>query len=168
MTCDVDVIVEDLRWTDAFDVGMVAERAARMAVARVGWTHPSEVSLLACSDDRIAGLNGQFRDKDSATNVLSWPAFPVAPPGPGLTPAFPDPDPTEDATFLGDIALAYQTCLREAELASKPLETHATHLIVHGILHLFGFDHETDADARLMEDLETKILAELGVSSPYG
>mgnify|MGYP006287624467 CR=1 FL=1 len=97
------------------------------------------------------------------TNVLSWPAADRAPARPGETPAPPDPADGE----LGDIALSYETCAREAAEAGKTLEAHATHLIVHGILHLLGYDHETDADAALMERLEAEILGKMGVVAPY-
>jgi len=99
--------------------------------------------------------------------VLSWPAQDLAALVPGERPAKPLSDPFEDAISLGDIALAYETCAREAEAQNKPLANHTTHLVVHGLLHLLGYDHENDADADLMEQLEIEVLATMGIESPY-
>jgi probable rRNA maturation factor len=82
-------------------------------------------------------------------------------------PHLPPPNPVGPPEELGDIALAWETCAREAAEADKPVEHHVAHLLVHGLLHLLGFDHETDPDAELMEELETRILARLGVPDPY-
>lgn len=82
-------------------------------------------------------------------------------------PILPQPDPNGMPEELGDIALAYQTCAREAQEGGKSLADHTRHLVVHGLMHCLGFDHETDADAALMEGLETRILARLGVADPY-
>lgn len=120
-----------------------------------------EASLLACDDARIASLNEAFRGKVIATNVLSWPSEERGAPRPGGSPGAPvDPE-------LGDIAIAYQTCRREAEDAGRQLKDHATHLVVHGLLHLLGYDHDRDADATLMEGIETQALGNLGIDDPY-
>jgi probable rRNA maturation factor len=157
----VEVVVEDPRWSEA-GVEAVAERAAAAALTAAG-RDPElhEIGLLACDDARIAALNAEFRGKPTPTNVLSWPAFAGQPPEepPGL--------PGEGPLFLGDLALAYDTCLREAEAAGVPLADHVAHLVVHGVLHLLGHDHGDDAEAEAMEDLESKVLARLGVANPY-
>lgn len=152
----VDLIVEDPRW-DTLGLAQLAETAVQAALTHLpdGW----EVAILACDDSRIADLNAEFRAKPKATNVLSWPSEERA--NPGNTPA-----PPQDLE-LGDIAIAYDTCAREAMDQSKPLETHVTHLIVHGVLHLLGFDHESDADAQIMETLEVEVLGKLGIDNPY-
>ncbi|WP_298859933.1 rRNA maturation RNase YbeY [uncultured Sulfitobacter sp.] len=125
-----------------------------------------EVTLLACDDGRITTLNAEFRDKPTATNVLSWPTQPLAPPAEGQAP--PPPERGFDQMFeLGDIALSYDTCAREAGAAGKPFADHLTHLIVHGTLHLLGYDHITDGDAALMERIEVEILGNLGLDDPY-
>ncbi|HMQ93416.1 MAG TPA: rRNA maturation RNase YbeY [Amaricoccus sp.] len=153
----VDLVLEDPRWGE---VGLeaVAERAARAALAETG-RDPArhEVSLLACDDGRIAGLNEAFRGAAKPTNVLSWPAFEGAVPLPMAG----------ERVFLGDMALAFETCAREARAAGIPLADHAAHLVVHGLLHLLGHDHIDDTEAEAMEAIETKTLASLGIADPY-
>ena len=101
----------------------------------------------------IAALNAEFRGKPKPTNVLSWPTVEFEPHAPGARPELPDTD------ELGDIAIAYETCQREAEAQGKPFSDHATHLLVHAMLHLAGFDHIVDADAETMEDARAMIAA---------
>jgi probable rRNA maturation factor len=133
-----------------------------------GWSPSSSpCQILACDDARIAGLNADFRGKPVPTNVLSWPSEDRAAAAPGEMPHLPPPNPVGPPLELGDIALAFETCAREAAEAAPRRDDHVTHLVVHGLLHLLGFDHETDADAELMEGLETRILARLGVPDPY-
>jgi probable rRNA maturation factor len=162
----VDCLTEDHRW-DALGLETLAEQAARAALDRLG-LEPSayEISLLGCSDKRIAELNADFRGKPKPTNVLSWPSDERGAQAAGEMPHLPGPlaaGPRE----LGDIAIAWDTCQAEADLAQRALPHHVTHLIVHGTLHLLGFDHERDGDAALMEGLETDILAGLGIDDPY-
>jgi probable rRNA maturation factor len=163
----VETVIEDPRW-QAFGLAALAERAAQAALTGAG--RPSagfQIGLMGCDDARIATLNADFRDKPTPTNVLSWPSEERAPEFAGDTPDLPPPGPPDDPESLGDIAIAYDTCAREAAEQSKPLTDHVTHLIVHGVLHLLGYDHMTDEDAALMEALEVRILATLGVSDPY-
>ena len=110
--------------------------------------------MLSC-DAEVRELNANWRKQDKPTNVLSFPA----PKQPGAG---------DDDRFLGDIVLAAETVLREAAEQGIPLENHFRHLVLHGFLHLLGYDHETDAEAETMEALETHILATLGVPDPYG
>jgi probable rRNA maturation factor len=107
------------------------------------------VTILLADDATVQDLNARFRGKDAPTNVLSFPA------------------PATAAPHLGDIALAYGVCSREAQAQGKPLAHHLMHLTAHGVLHLLGYDHQSDADAEAMEALERKILAGLGVPDPY-
>jgi probable rRNA maturation factor len=123
--------------------------------------------VLGCDDARIAALNTTFRGKAVPTNVLSWPSQERAADTPGGRPAAPDPGSPDDPEELGDIAIAWETCASEAEGMGKPLATHAAHLIVHGTLHLLGYDHETDSDAALMEETEVRALAAMGLPNPY-
>jgi probable rRNA maturation factor len=121
---------------------------------------------LACDDVQIATLNAEFREKPTPTNVLSWPAEDLAAETDGASPTLPHPDITGEVS-LGDIAISYDTCAREAADAGKSLAEHTTHLIVHGLLHLLGYDHVRDRDATLMEETEVKILGTLGIDDPY-
>ncbi len=162
----VEALVEDARW-EALDLDALAERAARATLERLGLDPAAyEISLLGCSDRRIAELNEDFRGKPQPTNVLSWPSEERGAGKAGEMPHLPAPTPPMPLS-LGDVAIAYETCEREAREAGRPLPDHALHLLVHGTLHLLGFDHERDADALLMEGLETEILRGLGVADPY-
>ncbi|MGZ9812002.1 rRNA maturation RNase YbeY [Pseudoroseicyclus sp. H15] len=166
----VDVLIEDERWTP-LGLEPLAQRAAAEALGHLGLTGGKsggfEVALLACSDARIAALNADFRGKPRPTNVLSWPSVERGAAKPGAMPELPDPAAAGPGEELGDIAIAYETCAAEAEEAGRPLAAHVTHLIVHGMLHLLGFDHERDEDAALMEGLEAAILAKMGLPNPY-
>ncbi|MCC5991376.1 MAG: rRNA maturation RNase YbeY [Rhodobacteraceae bacterium] len=163
----VDLLIEDARW-HATGLEALAEAAASATLRDQGLGLGGfEIALLACDDARIAALNADFRDKPSATNVLSWPAWDLAAPEDGAPPDLPESGAPDDPEALGDIALAYDTCLREAKAQGKPLSDHLTHLIVHAVLHLLGYDHIRDKDAALMEETEIRILATLGVDNPY-
>ncbi len=159
-----DTMIEDPRW-DAVALDELAETAAAATLTHLGLNPADwEISILACDDARIAALNAEFRDKAGATNVLSWPSEDRAARTPGAEPQLPAPglDPE-----LGDIALAYDTCMAEALAAGKDPGDHVTHLLVHGVLHLLGFDHIRDEDATLMERIEAEILGKLGLPDPY-
>lgn len=146
-----------------------AEAAVLAALAAAG--APAErlsVSLLLADDAEIATLNARFRGQEKPTNVLSWPAFPLAAPWPdaeGID--APSLLLEERRSPLGDVALALETCAREAEAARLPLDAHAAHLIVHGVLHLLGYDHGTDEEAEAMAAREIAALDRLGVADPY-
>jgi len=162
----LDIAIEDTRWQTA-GLEALAEQAAAATLAHQGLdAEDCEISLLACDDARIAVLNAEFRDKPTPTNVLSWPAQELAADAPGGAPDQPEPDFTGELA-LGDIAIAYDTCAREAQAADKPIADHVTHLIVHGVLHLLGYDHIRDADATVMEALEVEILGKMGINNPY-
>ena len=155
----VDLIIEDGRW-DAVGLEALAERACGTTLAHLG-IEGAEISLMACDDRRIAELNAAFRGKSAPTNVLSWPSEERGAAVPGGVPA--DPEDLE----LGDIAIAYDICAREAADAGKEFESHLCHLLVHATLHLLGYDHIDDKDAALMERLEVEILGKLGLPDPY-
>ena len=160
----LDIVIEDPRWAEA-GLEPLATRAAEATLAHLGLDPEAwEIVLLACDDDRIAALNADFRGKPQPTNVLSWPSEERGAEAPGQPPAPPDP---ATGPELGDIAIAYDTCAREAAEAGLPLDHHVTHLLVHGTLHLLGYDHISDADAALMERIEVEILASIGVANPY-
>lgn len=148
----IDVDAEDPAWTQALpDAEAIVRVAAEAALAGLPEGAPPDAGLavLLADDETVADLNLRYRGKTGPTNVLSFPA----PPNP------------ED--HLGDIALAYGVCAREAHEQKKPLKHHLQHLVVHGVLHLVGYDHMTDAEAVAMEGLERDVLAGLGTPDPY-
>ena len=156
-----DCVIEDARW-EACDLPSIAERATRAALAIAGLQGEDwEVVVMACDDARIATLNADFRSKPVPTNVLSWPAEALGAATAGETPLAPE------GPELGDIAIAFETCEAEARDQGIEFAAHVAHLIVHAVLHLLGYDHIEDADATLMEGLEIKALASMGVQNPY-
>ncbi|MGR3496950.1 rRNA maturation RNase YbeY [Citreimonas sp.] len=162
-----ETIIEDERWQQA-DLPSLAERAAQAALAHLGVdSRLFEIAVLGCDDARIAALNADFRGKPRPTNVLSWPETDLSPDSPGAPAHAPEPGTPDDPEHLGDVALAFETCAAEAETGGTPLGAHVTHLVVHGVLHLLGYDHEDDSDAETMERLEVEILGKLGLPDPY-
>ncbi len=163
----VETLVEDARWADV-GLATLAERAATAALAGLGLRAVGfQIGLLGCDDARIAILNAEFRGKPQPTNVLSWPSAERAAEFVGENPDLPAPGTMDAPESLGDIAIAWETCAHEAAAEAKPMADHVTHLIVHGVLHLLGYDHTEAEDADLMEGLEVRVLASLGVSDPY-
>jgi probable rRNA maturation factor len=163
----VDLVIEDDRW-DEGALHALAERSARATLSYLSLSPDGyEIVVLACDDTRIATLNADFRGKPQATNVLSWPAWDLSAETDGDQPAAPPDANLDDPEALGDIALARDTCLREAAEQDKTPDDHLTHLIVHSVLHLLGYDHIRDKDAALMEETEIRILASMGVADPY-
>jgi probable rRNA maturation factor len=162
-----DTLIEDPRWQEA-GLEDLAETAARATLAHLGLDPTDwEIAVLACDDARIATLNATFREKPTPTNVLSWPEVDLAPAMPGAPPETPPTAGGAGPQHLGDIAIAYETCTREAAEQGKPIADHVTHLMVHGVLHLLGYDHIRDEDATLMETTEVAILGKLGLPDPY-
>ncbi len=145
----LDLVHQDPRWDAAGeDWDALANRALAAVNDALAPEKRGEVALLLADDAALQALNSQWRGKDAPTNVLSFP-----PALPGL--------------MLGDIALSYDTLVREAGEKGASLAHHAAHMIVHGLLHLHGFDHEADDEAEEMEALERRILATLGIADPY-
>ncbi|MCA0424194.1 MAG: rRNA maturation RNase YbeY [Proteobacteria bacterium] len=151
----VDIITERAEWDAEAGLTDALARGAEAALAASGirLLPGGEVSVLLTGDAEVRKLNARWRGKDAPTNVLSFPAAE----GARLI----------TSPVIGDIALAYETCHREAMAEGKTMQDHAVHLVVHGALHLVGFDHETDAEAEAMEALERQILAGLGIADPY-
>ncbi len=161
---NLELTIEDDRWGR---LEPLARRAVSAVLGHAGLdAELCEVSVLGCDDARIADLNAEFRDKATPTNVLSWPAEDLSPEQAGQTPPLPEPDFTGEIV-LGDVAISYDTCMHEAQQAGKSLDDHVTHLIVHGVLHLLGYDHIRDPDATLMERVEVEILGKMGIDDPY-
>jgi len=165
MPQSIDILIEDDRW-EALALLPLATRVLTPLFQDLGLSgQVFELCILGCDDAKITELNAEFRDKPKPTNVLSWPSFDLAPLVAGEKPALPPVDTYDKG--LGDIAISFDTCALEATAAGKDLSDHVTHLILHGALHLLGYDHETDADAKRMESLETRLLAKLGIDDPY-
>jgi probable rRNA maturation factor len=154
---DLDIVIDDEDWSAFGDAETIVTIAATAAAEQIGsHTDKAEVTIALSSDAEVAALNGTFRGKPKPTNVLSFPAAPQR-----NTPPYGVPKP------LGDIIIARQTVLREAADLGIPPSHHLSHLVVHGLLHLCGYDHETDQEAGAMEALETTILATIGIPDPY-
>ncbi len=158
---DIQISVEAENWTSEEELYVFSTKVLDAAVDFLKAEEkqpfpkqPVELSLVFTDDEAIREINAEWRDKDKATNVLSFPAYPLEPGG------MPGP-------MLGDIVIAHETVEREALDLEKSFEDHLTHLLVHGFLHLFGYDHLDTEEAEEMEGLETRILAKLGLSDPY-
>jgi probable rRNA maturation factor len=147
---NIDVIVESAQWNVLPDAQTVARNAIAQALAALNGRADAALAVLLTDDAAVRRLNATWRGLDKPTNVLSFPAVE-----------------TPDSQHLGDIAIAFETTAREAKDEGKPLADHLAHLAVHGCLHLAGYDHESDADAETMEQLERDILARLNVPDPY-
>jgi probable rRNA maturation factor len=152
MKLSLDISVPSPLWRRLPRARPIARETIAAAAAESSGVSEGDVSLCLADDSALRALNLSWRGIDKPTNVLSFPAAPGR---------------VGEAPALGDIALAYETLAREAEDLGVSLADHYRHLLVHGFLHLIGYDHETDAEAERMEALEAKILARLGVADPY-
>ena len=149
---EVEVVRHESGWTRAQITDALLRQAARAAL-RAAPPLPGgacRVTLVLTGDAEMRDLNRVWRGKDEATNVLSFPA-----------------DAVKDRGFLGDLVLAYETARKEAHAQDIPLTDHVRHLVIHGMLHLLGFDHEEDEEAERMETIERIALASIGVADPY-
>jgi probable rRNA maturation factor len=144
----IDVLIEDPAWEAAEPRAAALAEIAAAAVLEHERARAGDIAILLADDARLAALNAAFRGKHAPTNVLSFPS-------------------TAGADALGDIALAFGVCASEAAEQAKSLAHHLQHLTAHGVLHLLGYDHESDAEAEAMEAKERAILAGLGVADPY-
>jgi probable rRNA maturation factor len=148
MTSPLDIVVEDSRWDAADELPRRAGEAVAAALARLEGARAGDIVVLLTNDKTVQALNARFRSQDKPTNVLSFPA-------------------PESEAYPGDVALAFETCAREAQAAGKSLTDHGVHLVLHGVLHLNGYDHQEEGEAAEMEALESAILTGLGINDPY-
>jgi probable rRNA maturation factor len=155
MSPSLDIRVSSRLWRNLPGARAIARRAIAAAIAESGvrLADAAEISLALSDDSEVRALNARWRGLDRPTNVLSFPAAP--------------PERLSRAPVVGDVIVAYETMAREAEGEGKSPADHFRHLIVHGALHLFGYDHQGDGKAEAMEALERRILARLGVADPY-
>ena len=155
MPLSLSMLVEGGDWEAAGDFEPLTEKvlAKAQSLCGVKLMAGAEVSLLLCDDARIREINREWRGLDKPTNVLSFPAAPK--------------EALAKSPMVGDIAVAFETVTREAQEEGKTFADHYAHMIVHGFLHLVGYDHESDAEAEEMEALEIRILGELGIADPY-
>ena len=156
-TMPVEIDIADPRWREVSGMTACVERAASAArdcLAASDVAGP--VAIRLSNDGEVRELNRTFRGKDTPTNVLSFPA-----------PADESSSHFADEPSMGDIILALETVQREAEIDGKKFESHVAHLVIHGVLHLAGFDHEEHEDAEEMESLEIEVLQRLGIENPY-
>lgn len=154
MTITVDIEIEDEAWTQAEpEVEALVWRAAQAVLDAHEDIAGHGIVILLADDDSVQALNRDFRQKDYPTNVLSFPS-----------PQNPEANPEGQ---IGDIALAFGVCQREAAEQGKPLSHHLQHLVAHGVLHLLGYDHQDDGEAEAMEAFEREILAGLDIPDPY-
>ena len=151
---DIDIVYDAGDWGALADADKLVRVAGEAVAAELGLA-ASAVCVALSNDAQVAELNESYRGKAAPTNVLSFPAGPSIPIEEG------------EPRFLGDVVLALETLRREAQDLGLPLEHHMQHLVVHGLLHLLGYDHHTDEEARGMESLEVRSLARLGVADPY-
>lgn len=166
----LDLLTDEEGWDTALpDLEAIAADAATRAIAAAGLgADQMQFCLLATNDEVIAGLNRDHRGKPVPTNVLSWPAFDLAPADDGAEPRKPPASaPGGGRIFIGDVAIALQTVTAEANAARRPLKDHTIHLILHGVLHLLGHDHVRSGDAMRMEGIERSVLGALGLPDPY-
>jgi probable rRNA maturation factor len=154
----LDIAIESEDWQSFDSVEALAESAVAAAIRRskVKISADAEVSILLCDDVFICDLNRKWRGINKPTNVLSFPATDVKASGSAVL-----------GPLLGDIVIAHGTAKREADEEQKPIRAHVAHLIVHGFLHLIGYDHLVTAEAEEMEALESAILSDLGIDDPY-
>ena len=144
----LECVIEHDPWTEIEGLSDRAMDVVQHALVRIDRSVEGAAIVLFTHDEAVQTLNRTYRGKNKPTNVLSFPA-------------------PEREGYPGDIALGYETCLQEADNGGLALKDHATHLVLHGFLHLLGYDHQSDEDAALMEGLETKVLKELGLRDPY-
>lgn len=157
----VDVLIEGGGWSSAVPGAESLCRSTVEAALSLAAPHSRlvEVSVLLTDDAAVARLNREYREREGPTNVLSFPASDLSGPDASMAAEVP--------VLLGDVVIAFETTAAEAEAASRALTDHLRHLVVHGVLHLLGYDHTDDAPAERMEALEVAILARIGVEDPY-
>ncbi len=161
---EIEVIIEEQKWCEISSDFSFLKEAAFLALSQeaiktapLAMKSPHRLAVLMLSDNEsIRELNKTYRGKDKPTNVLSFPSSEVSLPGEESEPV-----------HIGDAILAYEYVTEEAKNEKKPIKSHLSHLVIHGVLHLLGYDHETSKDAETMETLEIRLMKQLGLDNPY-
>ena len=163
----IEFINESKKWGKKKSV-VIANQAVNSTLVHLNLDPDKfEIAILACDDKKIQELNSKFRGINKKTNILSWPEKDLSPKVSGTMPMKPEPI-NREPMFLGNLAISFEFIVKEAEKLNKDFYNHLYHLISHGTLHLLGFVHELELDAKIMENKEREILSKVGIVDPYG
>ena len=165
----INITFKDKRWVK-IPLEEIAKGALKLIIDKfLGEDNNFEISILASDDTEIRELNKNFRGNDSSTNIISWPEHEIQSNQLDHNPDLVDKLKSgfERLTFLGNLAISFDRCSSEAEEKNIKFEDHVLHLLLHGCLHLIGFDHQNELDANLMEDIEIRLLSVVGIKNPY-
>ena len=163
----IEFINESKKWGKKKSV-VIANQAVNSTLVHLNLDPDNfEIAILACDNEKIQELNTNFRGINKNTNILSWPEKDLSPKVSGTMPMKPEPI-NREPMFLGNLAISFEFIVKEAEKLNKDFYNHLYHLISHGTLHLLGFVHELELDAKIMENKEREILSKVGIVDPYG
>jgi probable rRNA maturation factor len=163
----IEFINETKKWGEKKSV-VIANQAVNSTLVHLNLDPDKfEIAILACDDEKIQELNSNFRGINKKTNILSWPEKDLSPKVSGTMPMKPEPI-NREPMFLGNLAISFEFVVKEAKKLNKDFYNHLYHLISHGTLHLLGFVHELELDAKIMENKEREILSKVGIVDPYG
>lgn len=163
----IEFINESKKWGEKKSV-VIANQAVNSTLVHLNLDPDKfEIAILACDDEKIQELNSNFRGINKKTNILSWPEKDLSPKVSGTMPMKPEPI-NREPMFLGNLAISFEFVVKEAKKLNKDFYNHLYHLISHGTLHLLGFVHELELDAKIMENKEREILSKVGIVDPYG
>ncbi len=163
----IEFINETKKWGEKKSV-VIANQAVNSTLVHLNLDPDNfEIAILACDNEKIQELNSNFRGINKKTNILSWPEKDLSPKVSGTMPMKPEPI-NREPMFLGNLAISFEFVVKEAKKLNKDFYNHLYHLISHGTLHLLGFVHELELDAKIMENKEREILSKVGIVDPYG
>ena len=162
----IEFINESKKWGKKKSV-VIANQAVNSTLVHLNLDPDNfEIAILACDNEKIQELNSNFRGINKNTNILSWPEKDLSPKVSGTMPMKPEPI-NREPMFLGNLAISFEFIVKEAKKLNKDFYNHLYHLISHGTLHLLGFVHDLELDAKIMENKEREILSKVGIADPY-
>ena len=162
----IEFINESKKWGKKKSV-VIANQAVNSTLVHLNLDPDNfEIAILACDNEKIQELNSNFRGINKNTNILSWPEKDLSPKVSGTMPMKPEPI-NQEPMFLGNLAISFEFIVKEAKKLNKDFYNHLYHLISHGTLHLLGFVHDLELDAKIMENKEREILSKVGIADPY-